>query len=67
MSDSYATREAAMQAAMTQVLEAGELACGYACRCGRDDLGDMADDERSAIMEACAGCEKMVIGETGNA
>lgn len=65
MSESYATREAAMQAAMAQVLEAGEPVCVYACRCDRQDLHDMADAERSAVMAGCAQCERVLIGEAG--
>ena len=65
--DAYPTREAAMQAAMAQVLEAGEAAMILTCTCGRQDMHDMPHVRRSAIMEACAGCEKMIIGEAGNA
>lgn len=65
--DAYPTREAAMQAAMAQVLEAGEAVCVYACRCDRQDLHDMADDERSAVMAGCERCERVLIGEAGNA
>lgn len=67
MGASFATREEAVAEAQRQILDGGEPACIYACTCGRQDLSTMAHKQRARVMEACAGCEKTVIGEAGRA
>lgn len=67
---SFPTRQEAEDDALRSALEGDDDGEGFTittCVCGRQDLYDMPDAERTPIMNACARCERKFIPPAGHA